>query len=226
MSLSIDQLALAASQRRVAELESALAASELKAANAIAHEQFALRCHHEAASAIEQVRGLVADWDNVSRINLEQALAPAGTIPEPPRGPSGVSSPPRHEVVLHVHHFDMENHAESFNGGYEAAVTQGLADDPTLAQEWLDAHDAEVATRALSNVLLAAHIPTGPIGIAPNIADADYMDEAARHLRDGFPVGGSGVTAAVARVLRVVGGELRAAEPQAHDRPPKGTPHA
>lgn len=31
---------------------------------------------------------------------------------------------------------DMEAHIKSFNEGYEAAVTQGLADDPTLADDW------------------------------------------------------------------------------------------
>ena len=33
---------------------------------------------------------------------------------------------------------DPEAHARSYNEGYEAAVTQGLADDPSLAGEWLD----------------------------------------------------------------------------------------
>jgi len=41
-------------------------------------------------------------------------------------------------TVIHVHH-DTEAHARSFNEGYEAAVTQGLADDPTLADDWLQA---------------------------------------------------------------------------------------
>jgi hypothetical protein len=38
-------------------------------------------------------------------------------------------------TVIHVHH-DTEAHARSFNEGYEAAVTQGLSDDPTLADDW------------------------------------------------------------------------------------------
>jgi|GEM_PF-6207627 len=33
---------------------------------------------------------------------------------------------------------DMETRAELLNEGYEAAVTQGLADDPERAEEWLN----------------------------------------------------------------------------------------
>jgi len=40
-------------------------------------------------------------------------------------------------MLVRVHHHDIENHARSFNEGYTAAVTQGLADDPTLADDWL-----------------------------------------------------------------------------------------
>ena len=40
-------------------------------------------------------------------------------------------------MLVHVHHYDIEHHARSFNEGYTAAVTQGLADDPTLADDWL-----------------------------------------------------------------------------------------
>lgn len=39
-------------------------------------------------------------------------------------------------MLIHVHHHDIEHHARSFNEGYEAAVTQGLADDPSLADDW------------------------------------------------------------------------------------------
>jgi hypothetical protein len=45
--------------------------------------------------------------------------------------------------LIEVHHHDLEAHAASFNEGYEAAMTQGLADDPSLAEDWLAAHDAE-----------------------------------------------------------------------------------
>jgi hypothetical protein len=39
-------------------------------------------------------------------------------------------------MVIHIHHHDIEAHATSRNEGYEAAVTQGLADDPSLADDW------------------------------------------------------------------------------------------
>lgn len=39
---------------------------------------------------------------------------------------------------------DMEQHARSFNEGYETAVAQGLADDPTLAGDWLAERDARI----------------------------------------------------------------------------------
>jgi len=38
--------------------------------------------------------------------------------------------------IMQIHHHDIEHHARSFNEGYEAAVTQGLADDPKLADDW------------------------------------------------------------------------------------------
>lgn len=36
---------------------------------------------------------------------------------------------------------DMEDYAEAWNAGYETAVTQGLADDPARAEDWLAEHD-------------------------------------------------------------------------------------
>lgn len=42
-----------------------------------------------------------------------------------------------------VHHYDIEKHAESYNDGYADAVSQGLADDPTLAADWLAQQRAE-----------------------------------------------------------------------------------
>ena len=53
-------------------------------------------------------------------------------------------------AVIHVHH-DTEAHARSFNEGYEAAVTQGLADDPTLADDWFQAKLREARAQALEN---------------------------------------------------------------------------
>lgn len=41
-------------------------------------------------------------------------------------------------MLIHVHHHDIEKHAESFNEGYETCMAQELADDPTTAQDWLD----------------------------------------------------------------------------------------
>lgn len=39
--------------------------------------------------------------------------------------------------MVHVHHHDIEDHAASFNEGYETAMAQHVADDPTVAQDWL-----------------------------------------------------------------------------------------
>lgn len=52
--------------------------------------------------------------------------------------------------VIEVHHHDIEDHAASFNEGYEAAVAQHLADDPTTAQDWLDARLTKAARAALA----------------------------------------------------------------------------
>jgi len=40
--------------------------------------------------------------------------------------------------------FDPEQHASSYNQGYEEAVAQGLADDPSIAADWLAARDARL----------------------------------------------------------------------------------
>jgi hypothetical protein len=56
--------------------------------------------------------------------------------------------PPAEVVVIHVAH-DAEAHARSFNEGYVAAVTQGLADDPTLADDWFQGKLREARAGAL-----------------------------------------------------------------------------
>jgi hypothetical protein len=60
-------------------------------------------------------------------------------------------------MLIHVHHHDIEHHARSFNEGYEAAVTQGLADVPTLADVlFLDMIRVAIA-EALDVGMLACH---------------------------------------------------------------------
>lgn len=51
-------------------------------------------------------------------------------------------------AVIHVAH-DAEAHARSFNEGYETAMAQELADDPTTAQDWLDAKLKAAGAQAL-----------------------------------------------------------------------------
>lgn len=41
-------------------------------------------------------------------------------------------------VPIMVHTCDSEYYASAWNDGYETAVAQGLADDPSLASDWLD----------------------------------------------------------------------------------------
>lgn len=60
-------------------------------------------------------------------------------------------------TVIHVHH-DTEAHARSFNEGYEAAVSQGLADDPMLASEWLEGKLREAKAEALEEAAQAFEI--------------------------------------------------------------------
>lgn len=54
---------------------------------------------------------------------LEQVAADIGTTPV--------------TCVTHVAHADPEEYARIYNIGYEAAMTQQLADDPGAAEEWL-----------------------------------------------------------------------------------------
>jgi len=84
---------------------------------------------------------MMAAWDAprimigvpASEDALKDALNAAATMP-----------------IVHVHHHDIEAHARSFNEGYEAAVTQGLADDPTLADDWFQEKIREAKAEAWS----------------------------------------------------------------------------
>lgn len=74
---------------------------------------------------------------------------------------------------------DMEAHASSFNEGYETAVTQGLADDPTRAEEWLADHDERVRRAAL-----AAAQPADDLALWPRIEQAVYATTVSRSAID------------------------------------------
>lgn len=71
--------------------------------------------------------------------------------------------------------------------------------------------DAEMAVAALAAagrlvtpdhiVIPRPRVAHGPAGIPAHVSDADYLREAARHVRGGFPVGGSNLSASVAKLL-------------------------
>lgn len=53
------------------------------------------------------------------------------------------------QIVAHgPQHPDMETYARIHNEGWDAAMLAQVAPDPTTADDWLAAHDAEVAARA------------------------------------------------------------------------------
>jgi len=61
------------------------------------------------------------------------------------------------EVRLHVStHPDMETRTTLLNEGYEMAMAHHLADDPTVAQDWLDERDARRESEIRREVLEAA----------------------------------------------------------------------
>lgn len=86
---------------------------------------------------------------------------------------------PQQVAVIHGGQ-DMEEHARSFNEGYEAAVTQGLADDPTLAGDWLDAKLAEAKVEALEE---AASDIRNDMGIAQRVYLCRWLRARADALR-------------------------------------------
>jgi hypothetical protein len=47
------------------------------------------------------------------------------------------------QKVIEFHHHDLEAHAEHFNEGYEAAMAQHLADDPSITEDWLNEQKAK-----------------------------------------------------------------------------------
>jgi len=70
------------------------------------------------------------------------------------------------------------------------------------------------------------HVPTGPKGVPPRESDADYLDSAAWNLEHGYPLGGSGVRAMVARLLRSAAHAVRTAdEPAAPVQEHRHAPH-
>jgi len=56
------------------------------------------------------------------------------------------------ETVTHIHWHDMESHARSFNEGYETAMSQELADDPTRADDWFNKKLREAKIEALRHL--------------------------------------------------------------------------
>lgn len=55
------------------------------------------------------------------------------------------------------------------------------------------------------------HVPFGPHGVPEKLADADYLDHAARNIAGGYAVGGYNVTATVIKLLHDTAAALRAA---------------
>jgi hypothetical protein len=87
-------------------------------------------------------RSCLCGWDALGKSHpqhQEAMLTAAGY------GPAGATA------VIHVAH-DTEAHARSYNEGYDAAVTQGLADDPTLADDWLQDKLRTAAAAGLRSV--------------------------------------------------------------------------
>jgi hypothetical protein len=59
------------------------------------------------------------------------------------------------KVIAHgPEHPDMETYARIHNEGWDAAMLAQVAPDPTTADDWLAAHDAEVVAQALKESLL------------------------------------------------------------------------
>lgn len=108
-----------------------------------------------AANAISECSGMRFDgfWSRVDELepeDREYALREA-------RAALGAAAP---HMVIHVHHHDIEHHALSFNEGYEAAVTQGLANDPSLADDWFQDKIREAKAQALEEAVAAFPLET------------------------------------------------------------------
>jgi hypothetical protein len=108
-------------------------------AEVLAEHQFSMfdEKGHAVCTCDVTIVGMGEDWEEYTA-HQEAILTAAGF---------GLLAEP---IVIHVHH-DTEAHARSFNEGYEAAVTQGLADDPSLAGDWLDAKLADAKREALED---------------------------------------------------------------------------
>lgn len=117
-----------------------------------------------SAEAVEAARQVVLPYVDDDHFDLDAVLRAALEAAAP-------------HMFIHVHHHDIEHHARSFNEGYETSVAQGLVDDPSLAQDWLDEKLAEAfdqgqksGIRHAERLVAAAKIgrPELPGPISPN----------------------------------------------------------
>lgn len=123
-----------------------------------------------AADAISESSGMRFDgfWSRIEDLepeDREYALAEARTALEA-AAPFIRAQAMEDTTVIHVHsHHDIEAHARIYNEGYDAAVTQGLADDPSLADDWFQGKIREARADALqeaANAIEALRPEMGP----------------------------------------------------------------
>lgn len=90
----------------------------------------------------------------------------------------------------------------TFRQGVEWAMSHTSdADLPESVQRLL---------RGESVVVPRPHVPYGPHGVPEMLADADYLDSAARNLSGGYAIGGYNVTSTVIKLLHDSATALRA----------------
>lgn len=64
------------------------------------------------------------------------------------------------------------------------------------------------------------HVPYGPVGIPAHLSDSRYLREAAKHIEEGYPVGGSNLTEAVLKLLRDAADAIEATNQQSRSALP------
>ena len=84
-------------------------------------------------------------------------------------------------MLVHVHHHDIENHAASFNEGYERAMAHQVAPDPTTAGDWLE----EQLRKAKAEALREAADDLKPGGGYPGYRIQYWLRDRVRQLEAG-----------------------------------------
>jgi hypothetical protein len=121
----------------------------------VLEDHWSASTHSDSEPHVDKCDGcgeVLRAWGDDSAMNAQLAAHQSAMLTAAGFGPvkaATLTEALEKAEVIHVHHHDIEHHARSYNEGYDAAITQGLADYPTLADDWLQGKLRAAAAGAL-----------------------------------------------------------------------------